>query len=1697
MEGWERFTAEDAEFILGLIEGSAGSLGEHYNIYDTGIWDQPVIPDLECFVVNELGVTDPIGQLGQWLKDQLEAIASWIATQVQDLLKWLWDSFIKPGLDALGNALRQVYEGIVDSLEYLFNVIKGWVSDLGSTINNALTQLASRFWDALTQFANALSNLGSQLWELMSNVVSQVGNAITNAVSQLWSWIQSALANVANALQGIAQRVWDAITSIGSTVVNTISSWASQLWGWIQDGLTHLASLVTSVLTRVWDAITSVGAVIKSGLEQVWSWIQQVPTMIQNALRTFWGWVQSALAQVANALQGIAQRVWEALKGVGAWISSAVKQLWTWIQEGFTQVVNFFRGVAERVWNGIRWLGEQFQSALIHVWESIKGFGEWVYQGLSQLWSWIQQGFAQIVNFFRGVAEKFWDGIKWVVQEVESIPKFFESFVAEFEKRVWAAINWLWKQLSELYGKITGGFEWLAGKFADVVKHIQQLAAMIQGGFTQLTRIPEALWSLVPDWFRNAMKAVGDAFGKFMEFVKDPAKFFAGVWNAVRSGLVKLWSGLEWVGEQLVEAGRWVWDALTKALTWLWNQIVSVSRAVADTVVAGVKEIMDALFFKPLSAVGKNLEQAWFTILAGKSGELQLLFDVARSFLWEYYWATLLVYVITGLAETLGDFEVWIQPEILGSQVGGSKFRIQFSKLVESFVKAIKEFYPNFLLGSMFGLASTILRPVEYVYRAKFVEVYDGKAKEIFADVLKQEIKEGATISMFVEAPTINELLTWVRRMIAVRGGIPAVRGAVKQVPPTIVPDLATFKAHLKLRGLPEWFIEYLSDVGEKLVVTFTDRFGVTRGVWLGEIFELPTHSELARMTQRDIFPSIYEMQKVAWTRGWNPDLTRMIYLLTFKYPSFTNLWRFYMRATAGMLWFSPPESIRQVFSAEAEALGAGVPVAPLDIQSRIKGPQQFSAFELALNTYFKWLEYSNFSWFTPQTCMYGINIGAQIYGALGGWPADSWIMADVAADIPGKIDLRWMSRFGIFIWLAERAGKAGVAFQSYAPLVKVVPSLLEANAASPIQVDLRWFSKLLQATGLHPAWVPITTVAENIMVISDEMTLLRTGWLRLFKEGMLSVQDVESYLSGMITVSYLVGYWDPATKQWTSRYVNLPVRWLPHERRLLELRMLMDRVYDVFREIYGFIRAGIRSLAVKPEDALSKLKELISMLDAHYSSVAKAITGKEMHIALDESYAQLWLKAEELAISIEAITRVRYWWFRVAGWLLYRISYGYVTIQDVEALIDALGKVIPIYPTEREAYLAIANVLLGIIRREYVPTPSQLATIAEVVPEAAKMIAEVLRVRHVPKDWWPIWEKYVEVKPIVDEVRKLLTAYERAKYRGINLGRLEGEVLNIAKQAGWTQRELNILSLRIGIEELIEASKEYLPTPYTLATLAEYINIPAELVGEVLTKRRVPKEWVSLWLRFIKVKPLYDDVKALARAFFRLKRYADEYGVSIGDVEGRVMSILREYGWSSAEISVREFAVQLEVMADEIKEAGREWVPTVSMLASISEWVRIPQNLIRDVFRYRHVKPEWQAFWLKYLRIAPYRDDFRAFLREYFYVKVWGWRIRGIEELANKLMIEFNFTDFEKMLFEVRARIHRQRYAWNEVRYWLRATLRNLAYGVAHGRVSTAEVNRFFETLKRSGYTDEEVWAMKQYFESYVRSHYRTHYGR
>jgi len=1629
-------------------------------------------------------VWDKIKGLGTAISSAFDAVRNFLTVDLPKKIQGVWDA-----LGELGSAISSAIDGIRNFVTVELPAKFKVVSDAIGVAWNKLQEFGNWIANAINTVRNFffvdLPNKMKEVWSFISSIPEQL-KAVPDAIGKIWIFLTkdlpAKLADVGTFLAGIPAKlsgVGEALDKVRKFFFEDVPNAIKGIWNFLtvdlpkkmQEVWSFLASIperlkvVPEVIGKIWNFLT---VDLPKKIQEVWSFITSIPERLKviidalDRVRKFlFEDIPNAFATAGNKIKELGDAITNAFNIVKTFITvdlpTKIGSAWEEIKTKLSEAKNTISEFFDKVKQGIIGLPQVVESLLTSAFLSPLQLVNAVYNWIVSLGISHAIEVARIETLRRDVRSMktilsslfgtwmFTDGAGIGLDPID-LKKYAEEILRDMVKRREITEDQAKEIMSRLEPLIPGRQWALDHGLLSEDEAIREIHDAIAVNAEVLKGVPlaDAITKVIeerekvgaPVAIPNPFQPVIDFFSwvwtQIQSFVSDPGKWITD--NIISP----LWSGLQWLGGKIVKGLQWLWDNIVSGLKWLGEKIVDVfttiGNAVQTAVVSGIQGIasflesvansvkkfatdfVNRVFIEPFKGLAQKIGNIFLSAFKSPKGELELIFSIAGEFLVEYYAQTLPIYFLSGLAGYFGDLEIVIEPEILGSKGGGVRWKLNTKELVEGFLKALKEFYPSFLMGTFMGISSALMSPVTALYKLKFIERYKDRAKEMFEKELEEEIKKGARIDIFVEAPTLTDLREWIRRQIGAKGKLD-----MKE----ISPELSTYLAHLRLRGLPQWFIEYLTDMGEKLKIEFKDRFGVTRKMLLGEVFELPTHSEMARMTQRDIFPGVDVMKRLGWIRGWNEDLTTMIYLMTFKYPSFDKLWQFYMRALSGMLWFSPPSTITSVFAREAQEVGAGIPISPLDLQNALakRGPDAVTGFETALNTYFKWIEYSNFSWFTPNTEMYGIKIGQEIYSRLGGWTADSWIMADLSAEIPGRIDMRWMSRYGIFQLMSDKLGKIA----DYTPMVTVVPKIMDSQAVSTIQVDLTYFSRLLQATGLHPAWVPIVTVAENIMAISDEMTLLRTGWINLYKEGILKMDDMQKFLAGLFVVSYRVGYWNPTSKTWTDGYINLPVRWLPHERVLLGIRAVIDRAMDIYRESYRYLIGGVARYAISPDDAKKSIETIISSINqSFFTKVIKDLTGKELSLTLDEGYWDAWIEYAKKIQDVEAIERIRSWWFRVSGWILYRVAQGYVTKEDMEKVVSELEKTVPIHPKEKEAYLNIISAIYSIVIRERYPSPSQLATLAEYVTIDEKLIDTALKMYMVPNEFIPIWKEYIMRKPLFDEIKSLLSAYYKAKVYRIRLNKeVEDAVNRYMKIFGLTDEEKAIRSLTVAITETINEYLRYRqlfePTISFIATIAEYVDIWSvkeyrdyiEGFFNKLAEIGIPSEMYNMMRDYIDYKPVKSDYRSLLTVALRAFR--------LGIIEEKkwkeYLERAKNYGFTSREIALLQERATLEVLIEE----SREYIPTPSMLATMSEYITIPKELIEKVFKARRIPEEWQDIWAKYIAIRPLADDVRALLTSYLRVLKYGVSIpEDLDKQIKSFFTLVGITDTELKIREL-----------------------------------------------------------------------------
>ena len=426
--------------------------------------------------------------------------------------------------------------------------------------------------------------------------------------------------------------------------------------------------------------------------------------------------------------------------------------------------------------------------------------------------------------------------------------------------------------------------------------------------------------------------------------------------------------------------------------------------------------------------------------------------------------------------------------------------------------------------------------------------------------------------------------------------------------------------------------------------------------------------------------------------------------------------------------------------------------------------------------------------------------------------------------------------------------------------------------------------------------------------------------------------------------------------------HFNLPGDEVYYWRLYIFRRAVWDELTLVRTRIYRALRRG-----VKPENLVDILRS--------YAVLPSFKDGK-----LEVRYGEIAAKLAEFYKEHSAVFQA--FGISVHEWILYNL------IAYLENLSETMER--------------------------YIPTPSMLATLAEYIVIPGKLIEQALRIRGVPEEWVDLWARYIAIRPLADDVRGLLTAYRRAKVLGVLPQELESKILEVAKAVGWTENELRILELRVLVEELIESSRQYVPTPMMLATLSEYIKLPDDLILEALRARKVPSRWIEFWRWYISIRPLADDVKQLLTAYRRAK----VLGVLPENIEKAVLSIAKQVGYGDWELGILELRVTIE----ELIQSSRQYIPTPMMLASLCEYIKIPDEYIDEALKARRVPEKWFAFWKRYIAIRPIADDVRRLLTAYRRAKVLGVIPPELEKQVLELAKAVGFTENELMILELRV---------------------------------------------------------------------------
>jgi phage-related protein len=1369
-------------------------------------------------------------------------------------------------LDGVLEALKSMWIALEGALKSVAEGLGRAVASLGEQIVGTLKGFAAAVTDLFGKIGSAVAGLADQMVKGFSSLGSMIG-ALSDALKSLWSAVESAV-------KGAAESLGKAVTSLGEQVLGALKGFADT----ITDFLGKIGASLASVADYVSKGFTSLLDALRSGLGDLWSRVQSAVAALSEA-------VSKALAPVVDMVsRGFAE--------LGKWMAEAGKALQQVgvVIMGFTNAVlqlpqalsGFFKWISDAIEGVRKALENFFKDPIGALQKAFSAIGEWIWKALPD---WLKNAITAIQDFFSGLAKGLQDFIK---DPLGFIQRGF-SWLAE---QIWKLLpDWL----KDAINAIQGFFAWL---WDELQKFAKDPLGYVYNMFKW---IGEEIWKRLPEplkWIiENVQKALASAWDTIVKFfTKDLPGFFAWLWEGIQL-FVK--DPLGWlqknVGEPLWNFAKWLWDRIVEGASWLWEQLQKLGGAIWKTLTdiasaiwgavsgalqslalaaKGVAEsIMNAVFdliAKAFVGIADLVEKALVKIIKeyakriealegeGGKGEAWFMFSFTAEVISAFATVYALPSAVSSVSYTVEGFE--LDGEGSGKPLGigmaiAMRLRTAVLKALKEFGDAAKDALSDLMVGFWMGFFVAMWDSVKYLSRASW----------------KKTFREAGLGDLPIEMPSMRELIEFTRRV--------GIEEHVKK-----------FKKLLDFYGYPDWYIEHLTKLEKDLYIEVTDRFGTKRKVPLSPLYDWPSISEVAVWSIHDVFGAgrvgFEQYFKWAERMGVPRDIAILQYISRFKYPSPRDIWTFATRALAGLAWYTPSADDMATSRAEAEFIGARAPVPPTALNFQAK-----KLFD-ALSVYMTWHDLANYAW-------------------LPDWTSDNWLIIDTLADIPGRIDVRWMSRFGLIDFLAEK----GIGLKTPASGFTAV---IEGAAKNPtLLMDLTLMSRLVQATGLHPYYVPIVTVAEAMQAFTDERTLLRGGIVDLYERGLADLQVLDDLMSNLSVLSFQVAYFDMQAMDWKTGFVNVPLAFLPGERKLIEMRAVIDRYMGVYGKALTEIIGGVRSLVLKPSEAKERLSKFADGVSKALSAAMKAVVGRDVQFKVDSDYLDAWLAYAQLLADIETAERLRTFVSRIGGWLLYRVATGYVSDEELARVVGVLRDQFYMTESEAKAIFTLATAMRDIAKREpaageTLPTLSTLATMAEYIEVPMDYIQRILAERRVEKTYAELWLKYIAARTIASEVNTLASTYRRiVEYFGLP-ETLEKQVKDLMRAGGWTERELQIFDLDLGLRRAYRILSTFIPTLRQFVTDAQYLGEWEKLFNDLLVARGLDAEkykaQVEYYKKLIKSRKLWRRVSMYITELVNC--YA--YGVIDEQTLRKGLEPLKTYGLDDLEIELIVKTAQL-----------------------------------------------------------------------------------------------------------------------------------------------------------------------------------------
>jgi phage-related protein len=344
------------------------------------------------------GITDPLGQIANWIVQQSENAITWAVSTLQGIVQ----TIVSIAVSDIGKVTNSIYNNVVNAIatiQQIWNV----VGNIGQAIATALTQ-----------------TLPAAISAAMQDAIGVINTILTE-------------------VDDISKNIQDFFTSLSSILQTQVFTPLSQaLGGYVKTILSYLQAS----LTDIYDAVTQITTTVNNMAQTIGT---QVLTVIQSG---FAGAIAAAVASVTSALDTILGTIQNLVSTIGQTLASDVSSAISGIVNTLTSTNTALQS----------WLTSQFPNMLSSFNSMINNFNT-IASGLAdQMVNAIKAGFAAIPDMITGLEQSLSSFITQITSAISGVistlSSDFSSIITLLETDIASAFNTVVSTVTDAFNKI-------------------------------------------------------------------------------------------------------------------------------------------------------------------------------------------------------------------------------------------------------------------------------------------------------------------------------------------------------------------------------------------------------------------------------------------------------------------------------------------------------------------------------------------------------------------------------------------------------------------------------------------------------------------------------------------------------------------------------------------------------------------------------------------------------------------------------------------------------------------------------------------------------------------------------------------------------------------------------------------------------------------------------------------------------------------------------------------------------------------------------------------------------------------------------------------------------------------------------------------------------------------------------------------